>query len=253
MIYDIQRGSLLKRASAFLLDIILIAIIAVGFAALFSYIFHYDNYSKTYTDKLAQYSKQYNVTFEITAADYEAFTDAEKANWDAAYNALIKDGEAIVAYNVMVWMVVSITSVSILLAYLLLEFVLPLILKNGQTVGKKIFGLGVMRSNGVRVQPVSLFIRTVLGKCIIETTIPALIVTMIFLNTIGIVGPVIIAIIVLVNIFLVLFTKNRNMIHDYISDCVVVDLASQLIFDSEAELIEYKKKVAAEKSANSEY
>lgn len=253
MIYDIQRGSLLKRASAFLLDIILIAIIAVGFAALFSYIFHYDNYSKTYTDKLEQYSKQYNVTFEITAMDYDAFTDAEKANWDAAYNALIDDGEAIVAYNVMVWMVVSITSVSILLAYLLLEFVLPLILKNGQTVGKKIFGLGVMRSNGVRVQPVSLFIRTILGKCIIETMIPVLIGTMVMFNSIGFTGPVIIGIILIVNICFILFTRNRNMIHDYISDCVVVDLASQLIFDSEAELIEYKKKVAAEHSANSEY
>ncbi|MCQ2412487.1 MAG: RDD family protein [Sphaerochaetaceae bacterium] len=253
MIYDIQRGSLLKRASAFLLDIILIAIIAVGFAALFSYIFHYDNYSKTYTDKLEQYSKQYNVNFDISAAQYNSFTASERVNWDRAYKALIEDGEAIRSYNVMVWMIVSFTSVSILLSYLLLEFVLPLILKNGQTVGKKVFGLGVMRSNGVRIQAVSLFIRTFLGKCIIETTIPALIVTMIFLNTIGLVGPVIIGIILIVNICFILFTRNRNMIHDYISDCVVVDLASQLIFDSEAELIEYKKKVAAEQSANSEY
>lgn len=253
MIYDIQRGSLLKRASAFLLDFILISIVAVGFAALFSAIFDYDGQNEKYAQKLEYYSNTYNVTFEITLDQYNAMTEAERANWDSAYNALVQDGEAIVAYNTMVWMIISITSVSIFLAFILLEFMVPLIFKNGQTVGKKIFALGVMRSNGVKVSAVSLFIRTFLGKYIIETMIPVLVITMVFFNTIGIIGPIIVAVLLLTNLALVLATRNKSMIHDFVADCVVVDLASQLIFESEEALIEYKKQLAAEAASNSEY
>lgn len=253
MIYDIQKGSLLKRASAFLLDFILIAIIAVGFAALFSRIFGYDDYSRLYNEKLEYYSTKYNVTFEITEDQYNAFTESERAAWDSAYYDLVQDGEAIKAYNTMVWMILSITSVSIFLSFMALEFVLPLILKNGQTVGKKIFGLGVMRTNGVRMGAVSLFIRTFLGKYVVETMIPVLVVTMVLLNSIGIVGPIIVGILLIVNVCLVMFTKTKSMIHDFASDCVVVDLASQLVFDSEEAMLEYKKQAALEASQKSEY
>jgi hypothetical protein len=38
----------------------------------------------------------------------------------------------------------------------LLEFLVPYLLKNGQTVGKKMFSLGVMRVDGVKISTFSL-------------------------------------------------------------------------------------------------
>ena len=81
-----------------------------------------------------------------------------------------------------------ITSISILLGYLLLEFVVPLIFKNGQTLGKKIFGIALMRNDGVKINTVMLFVRTVLGKYTIETMVPVLVIIMTFFGSAGIIG-----------------------------------------------------------------
>ena len=65
-----------------------------------------------------------------------------------------------------------ITTLSTLIAFLLLEFAVPLMLKNGQTLGKKIFGVAVVRVDGVKVSPVMVFARGILGKCTIGTLAP---------------------------------------------------------------------------------
>ena len=56
VIYDLQKGSLLKRASAFILDGILLVILAVGFAFAASAIFHYNTYSDMYSDGIDRYA-----------------------------------------------------------------------------------------------------------------------------------------------------------------------------------------------------
>ena len=53
----------------------------------------------------------------------------------------------------------------------------------------------------------------------------------------------------LVNVVMIFTTKTNSMIHDAISDCVVVDMASQMIFEDEKSMIEYKAKKAAEEVA----
>ena len=139
------------------------------------------------------------------------------------------------------------------------EFIIPLIMKNGQTVGKKIFGLAVMRVNGVRIRTVSLFIRTFLGKYVIETMIPVLIALMIIFNAIGIMGGpgimglIFVGLLLIGQVLLLCFTKTKSMIHDIISDCVVVDMASQLIFDDEQSMLQYKAQKSAEIAAKSPY
>ena len=67
-------------------------------------------------------------------------TEAQKETYDAAYDALIADEEAMKAYNMMVNLTLVITTCGILLAVLLWELLIPLFLGNGQTLGKKIFG-----------------------------------------------------------------------------------------------------------------
>ncbi len=261
MIYDLQKGSLLKRASAFLLDGILLVIIAVGFAFAFSAIFHYSTYSETYSSGIDRYAEQYGVDFNnvVSQAEYDALSDADRAAYDAAVDAMNRDPEILRALNAIVRLIIAMTSVSIFLGYMVIEFVIPMIFKNGQTPGKRIFGLAVMRTNGVRIRGVSLFIRTFLGKYVVETMIPVLIAMLIIFNAIGIMGgPGIMGLLMVVllligQIVMVSVTKTNSMIHDMVSDCVVVDMASQMIFESEQAMIEYKRAKAAEEAAREPY
>ncbi len=253
MIFDLQKASIWKRASAFLFDFILFGILAVGFAFLLSAITNYNKYSDTYSQSLEQYEKAYSTSFGYSENEFNALSKQEQEDYMNAYNALTEDTQAMYAYRMMVNLIMVITSFSILLSYLVLEFVVPNLFKNGQTLGKKIFGIAVMRTNGVKMNNISLFIRTFLGKYAIETMIPVLIITMILFNSIGIVGPIVIGLILLLQIILMCATKTNSTIHDLLSDTVVVDFASQMIYDTEEDLIEAKKKAAAEKVNKASY
>ncbi|MBQ7728843.1 MAG: RDD family protein, partial [Spirochaetales bacterium] len=203
----------------------------------------------------------YGVDFDsiLNQADYDAMSDSQRANYDAAVDAMNNDPEIMRALNVIVRMIIAIVSISVFLAFMVIEFIIPLIMKNGQTVGKKIFGLAVMRVNGVRIRTVSLFIRTFLGKYVIETMIPVLIALMIIFNAIGIMGGpgimglIFVGLLLIGQVLLLCFTKTKSMIHDIISDCVVVDMASQLIFDDEQSMLQYKAQKSAEIAAKSPY
>ena len=144
-------------------------------------------------------------------------------------------------------------AISIFLAYLALEFFVPLKLRNGQTIGKKVFGIGVMRTGSIKINAVSLFIRTVLGKYTIETMIPVLISILIFFGAMGVVGIAIMALLFIVQVCLLFGNGRRAVIHDLLADSVTVDLASQMIFDTEADLLAYKQKLHSEKAARQSY
>ena len=258
MIYDLQKGSLLKRASAFLLDGILLVILVTGFAFAFSAIFHYNDYSNIYDEGLNRYSEQFGIDL-LNIPEESALTEEQRAGYEAALKAMNNDLEMIKAFNTMISIIIMEISLAIILAFLVLEFILPLILKNGQTVGKKVFGLGVMRTNGVRIRGVSLFIRTFLGKCIIETMLPVLMFMMMIFSywnimaSVGLFGPIVIIVLFIAQILLIFWTKKHTMIHDLLSDCVVVDLGSQMIFDNEQARVEYINKKDAEEAARSPY
>jgi uncharacterized RDD family membrane protein YckC len=135
---------------------------------------------------------------------------------------------------------------SILLGYVLLELIVPLIFKNGQTLGKKIFGVALMREDGVRISPMLLFARTILGKYTVETMIPVMIIVMIVFGIMGIVGTVVIIAMLIAQIVLVAATKARTPLHDKLAHTVAVDYASQMMFDSPEAMIAYKQRIHAE-------
>lgn len=253
MIYDLQRASMLKRISAWLLDAILLCIAATLMAFLLSSALGYDDYSQRLDARYAYFEAEYGVSRDITQAQLNAMTPEEKAALEAASKAIAEDDEALYAYNMMIQLVILITSLGILFAYLLLEFIIPMRLGNGQTIGKKVFAIGIMHQDGVKVNGVCMFIRTVLGKYAIETMIPAMMVLMLFFGSVGTVGWFIVGVILVAEIVLLTTTKERCMIHDKLANTVAVDLPSQLIFNTQEELIAYKEKVAAEKAANQLY
>ena len=144
-------------------------------------------------------------------------------------------------------------SLGIVLSHFILEFLVPLFLKNGMTLGKKIFGVGIMANDGVRLTAVALFVRSMLGKCAVETMVPAFLLVLMLMGELGIVGLVVLVLIVVLEIGLMIFNKTRPMIHDALAMTVAVDFASQMIFDSHEEMIEYKKRIHQENAEKSPY
>ena len=241
MVIDLQKPNIWKRISAAMFDILILTMLVVGIGLVLSAVTGYNSFNETLQNAYDKYEAQYQIEFEITGEEYLAMTESEKATYDAAYDALIKDEEAMYAYNMVLSLTMLIITGSILIGYLILEFFVPLKLGNGQTIGKKIFGVGVMRVDCVQLTTIQLFIRTILGKFTIETMIPVYIVIMIFFNIIGVEGTIIMGALVLVQLVILCATRTRSGIHDLLAGTVTVDIASQRIFKDQEALLEYIK------------
>ncbi len=250
---DLQKASLWKRISAGMFDGILLAVLAVGFGLLLSTLLGYDNYNQTVTDAYAKYESQYGIVFDISPEQFSAMTPAELDNYNAAYAALTADDSAMHAYNMVVSLSLMIGSIGILLSFLVLEFLIPLAFKNGQTLGKKTFGVGVMRIDGVQITPLQLFVRTFLGKYTLETMIPVLVIMMIFFGIVGLPGTLLLLALAIAQIVILIVTRSNSLIHDLLAGTVTVDFASQMIFRTTDDLIAHKKRVAAEESRRQIY
>lgn len=318
MIYDVQKASVTKRFAAFLLDIILIACLAVGFMALIAVICkydgHYDKYKNSvetvqdaviekyktvfgidlaiseddynnlteeeqkqfkeyslsasedinalllgnekYDDVFAEikgiviknFETENDLTYDIPEEDYNALDEETRKKYDSingridsignAYKVYTKESPLVLSFTLMI------TTIGIFLSVFVLEFVFPLFFKNGQTIGKKVFSIAVMHTNGVRVRPFSMFVRSILGMYVFEIMVPVLVGIMMFFNILNIIiGICILVAIVILQIAVYIATRNtsKSFLHDLMARTVVVDLSSQMIFDSEEERIEFVK------------
>ncbi len=253
MTTELQKASLLKRTAAGIFDFILLCILAVGLMWLLSLVFGVDGYQTTLDEGYARYEAQYGVIFDISQEEYEALSQQEQENYDAAYKALTEDEEVVRSYNMVLQLTLLVTTFAILLAILALEFVVPLLLKNGQTIGKKIFAIALVRTDGVKLNSLQLFVRTVLGKFTIETMIPVYMVLMIFFNAIGVTAVVILGGLLLAQTICVAVTRTNSLIHDLLAGTAAVDMSTQMIFRSTEDLIRYQQRIHAEKAARSAY
>lgn len=366
MIFDIQKASITKRLVAFILDMILFAVLAVGFAWLLGLMCDYDtqldanistqdayttfykrtygvDFGKTYEslneaekalydtyseqfnkavsedisvnislDKIISYQSKYfepiGLNLFATDTEYEEYTPEQKTAWLAAYEACsiefkgeagdkaflmkpvmyvrsfeekfsvdltanpddipkaelknwykahdkcVKVFEKDTAYSQGMLKLIGFTlmmiSLGVLLSMLVLEFVVPLLFKNGQTIGKKVFGVAVVHQNGVKVNAITMFIRTFLGKYAVETMVPILLVFMMFTSN-AIMSLIVIVLLFVFEIVLFVWRKDtRPFIHDVFAKTVTVDLASQMIFDSEEQMAEFRRNAYAEASGD---
>lgn len=253
MVVDLQKANIWKRIAAWIFDGILICVLAVGCGLLLAEVLGYDSHAQALDAAYAKYETQYGIKFEITPEAYAAMSQQEQQNYDAAYAALLEDEAAIVAYNKVLNQSLLMVTFGILAAMLLLEFGVPLWLGNGQTVGKKIFSLGLIRTDSVRVNSMQLFTRAVLGKFTLETMIPVYILIMIFFGSMGIIGTFVLFALGVIQLVLLVVTRNNSQIHDLLAGTIVVDIASQTVFRDTEALIEYTKRIHAEQAARQEY
>ncbi len=250
---DIQRADLWKRISALLFDIILIACIATGVAAGLSWALGYQKYADTVDTVMAEIEEKYKAIdpeFDISlnAEEIENLPEDKKqlyADADAEYGA---NADVQYAYAMMLNLAMIVISFSLIISYAIWELAIPIWLKEGRTLGKKIFGLAVVRTNCVRMKGQAHFIRSMIGKCVLETMVPVYLILMILFGLLDIVGVIVLVLLAALQLFAVFSTRTRSTIHDLISDTVVVDMSSQMVFDTEEELLAYKTKLHAEKA-----
>ena len=261
--YDIQKATVSNRISAFLADLVAFFFVAIGISAIVSGIVGYDAASEKFNEIVYAYEEEfiydaYNIKngTESAPLSREEIDKIIRENQDthlewynaqvaAANEKLREDEDAMAAYERVILLSILNITVSVLISYIVLEIVVPLLLKNGQTIGKKIFGIALMRIDGVKISPLQLVVRTILGKYTIETMIPLLVVLSMYFSLLSpdlvLFGLAVIAVLIIVECVLFFKSGMTDFIHDKMALTICVDMKSQLIFDSEEALIEYKK------------
>ena len=254
-VYGINKARLIKRVAAACLDFIIFTLVAVGFATLSSLMFNYDSYR----EQLDQKYEQYGVYLEYDASVPEeervdgAFCEI-KEEGDACYvawEAFYADEEAEELLHKCSSITIITISIGLLGGSLFAYFLLPLLLKNGQTFGKKFMRIALVSNEGIRVPKINLFIRALFGIYVVELMVPLYGIIYIFSGLPGsIVATAVVLGIVLANMFLIMTNPLGTAIHDLIGKTVVVEFDGQAIFDTVEELQEFKER---EKQKNLEY
>jgi uncharacterized RDD family membrane protein YckC len=271
MIKDIQKAGMWKRISAALLDIVVLIIIAEAFILLFSWMTGFSDHLKKYdtlenelADIAEEYYKEYGVDIELIA-NTEEFSklskeeqDAYKVIVEAADKAFKENSRVMEIYyeqNDVLLDIISrlliVITFPILISFTILEFAIPLIFKNGQTLGKKAFGIAVMRVDGIKVTPFMMFARGILGKCTFGLLVPIYLIIMVIFSILDIrLGAIVLLVILIAQIVILFATKNRTPIHDMLAQTVTVDMSSQMIFDTPEERDEYYNRITSESAAD---
>lgn len=209
-----------KRLLAWFIDTTLMVTLILAFALLFSSMMQTDSYGETFEERYAHYEGLYGVDFDISEEQYNALSEEELARYNEAYSALTSDPEVSEVYNRLYRRALTGIELSFLLSYLIIDFLLPLLFKNGQTIGKRLLGLAVTRRDGSQVSTITLLSRTVLGKFVLEALIPVMVVFSFFFSSIGLISILFVAAILIANI--VLLFKKGTQLHDLMADTMVV-------------------------------
>ena len=280
---DLQKASFGKRISAYLFDVILLFIAIVGIGCIFSAIVGYDSelqefidMNQAYVDKYGIDRARYNelcqkytgylsdentndgtiIKIEIKDEELANMTSAQRSEFDELKDMIVlvnemnaemrNDNNRDNQLSKVVTLTILIVTMSTFIGYLVLEFAVPIFIGNGQTIGKKVFGVALMRTDGVKITTMQLFVRTILGKYTLETMIPVAIIAMMMFGMIGITGPLVLLAIIVMEAVCYVKSNNGSFIHDIVAVTVCVDYSSQMIFESEDALIAYKEQIANE-------
>ena len=168
-----------------MLDTVALVFLLFAFILVTNPLFKMDAHSKKLNDYQTHYAQEYKVDLELAAKNPATLTEEEKAAYDAnnekykAMNEAMAKDKAVQAANADV--IIAFTgsfAVSVFFSTLVLQFFVPLLFKDGRTLGKRVFGLAVIRTNGVKISTPVLFIRSMVGTFAIETMFPIAILLM---------------------------------------------------------------------------
>lgn len=168
---------------------------------------------------------QYKSTTSVT--DLKAFNKTIYEEAAKVFMARPKYMLTLEKYNEVERLSNLITFISVLIALTLgstiFFLMIPLLLKNGKTIGKLVFKLGITTKYGYKISSLGIVIRY-FGFLSIEILLNLL------LTYFGL-----ILVVPLISFTFVVFTATRRSLHDYVAGTVVVDERSSLIYKNIAE------------------
>lgn len=250
MIHDIQKAGMWKRISAALLDAVIFIVVMEALILLFSAVLGFNTYLERMDTLEAKHLAASGIEAELTQSEYDKLSEAEQEQYrlkvEAANRAYQSDPEVVEIYGKIVSVLWMMVTFPILIAFLILEFAVPLIFKNGQTVGKKVFGIAVMRIDGIKISPFMVFTRGILGKCTFGTLIPVYLIMMVIFGMLGAIGVLACVALLIAQAVMFFLTKYHTPIHDKLAVTVAVDMSSQMIFDTVEEREAYFERISAE-------
>ena len=242
----LQKAPFFKRLLALMLDWIFIVILTFTCVIPISLLLKVNEYSEKFDQYYSEYEKKYGVDFDLTEEQFNAMTEEELKLYEEAYNALTSDEEANKVHDALFKRMLGSIELAILAGYLVMDVLFPLMLKNGQTLGKRILNLALVHNDGEPTNILTILHRTVIGKFVIETSIPALAVISLFMGSLNLLGLFFAAVILIVDIILLI--KKNQVLHDILANTVVVVCpASAIRTKKQEESFAHKARIATAK------
>ena len=237
--YSLNLAPMGKRLAAWLLDFILTITLAVGFMLLASVLVNYDKQ----VEKLNEYYDIHNV-YRTDEKGNKTFCEAnpndEYDSCNVAWAKFAEDEEAVAQYNRVNEYSIGILSSGLVLSIMSMYFVVPLCLKHGRTIGKKVMGISLISNEEIKVNHRQMFIRALMGNFLVLSMIPVLLFFTAMISGGGFFYSFIALGIEFANIVAVLVSKKKQNFADMIAKTIAVDSASQIIFDTKEELSKFK-------------
>ena len=197
----------INRAAALILDAVLLLVLFTGILYIISLIADFDAH---YALLQEEYKKVGYLIFDPESKEFVTIT-MDNPNYNHVID-LINENEVLLTELAFVnRFSVNAPLIGIAISLFVLEFIVPLILKNGQTIGMKFFKIALISKNNLAITNTQLFARCVIGKIAILGVIPVLSLLYIFLNAGGgLFGTSLLLIVIIVQI--VMLVKNDNLL-----------------------------------------
>ena len=233
--YTIKKASIFKRIVAFLFDLMCAFFLFVGIENLVihpivNHIFHYDQIEDKYEEKLVEHGVgKFNDKGEFE------FLPVPEGQMDYDMTSFYEDEVAVQIENEKTRLDLFKFTMNSMLSEFIVLCLMPLLLGNGQTLGKKLMKLALVSTNEAKVKGWQVFARWAIGIFAFETMINFFFVMF-----------AIIPLPLIVSVILALVTKKGMALHDYIGGTIVVDLNNTVIVDT---VEERRKRILEEKKS----
>lgn len=231
-IYTPRLARPIKRLAAFLIDIVMILVLFTGVMFVLSEIFDYEGMNA----QLEQLYIDTKVKLPDDKGVYQ-FCEIKDPSCEQALKNLYEMDIFYVLFDKVQSFLIYAPIVSIFFPLLILEFILPMIFKNGQTLGMKLFNIALISKNDIKVKPIQVFVRFLFGKFIINGIVPVLGVMYIFISDgAGITGAMLLLLFLIANFACYGVGQNKTFVPDALAGCYPIDTQEQIFFDTVEEL-----------------
>ena len=218
-----------KRFAAFFIDLVVFILLLTGVTLVVGEVAGYNRNAELLEEKYVEHGIY---VMDEKLNEY-VFCDTSNEVCQQGWITFNQDEEACAYYDKSVELTTLILTISVFVTYSIVELVVPLIFKNGQTLGMHFFKIGLVSNDGVRINPKQVFIRFLFGKYIVATMIPIYALIFLFFNLYGgLLGLITFASVLGIDLLMTLTSPKKAGIANSIASCFACDLDTSMIYDT---------------------